>query len=820
MRELGAAGLEVVVVRPGAFTARAALPGTARPPARRARDPADRWRNRDAAQLRREPGLAARGVCRAPAGGGRDSTPSTPTRRASALSARWRRAQRTRSRRRWCRCPRRAPRAGRPAGRLSARVLGSRPAVSPAATRPPRCSAASAFSAHRRSLARSPPRRCHWARRTPRPPADGRPPAGRVRPRRAQRPFAPHGDPSGDRSRPERERGAGGRVGDLTEGRCGSRSWSRSSTRSASPRAAGVARRQSGRPDRLLLVDDGSRRRVPAIATASRAGIECARAARRRRAAAAATGWRGGSALRPSPGGSVQLEATWDVVAKLDADLRLTAAPRWRTLERELLADPRLGDRRVPTWSAARARTALPAPPPLPAGSRRWRDQVLPPGLLGADRAAPVDARLGHDRRGPRALARLGHPQRRVPGGDPLHLRAMGGHDGLLRGYRRWGSCAWVYGEHPLHVLAVAVQRLGDRPPVLGSVNYVLRLGARRRCAACRGPSPSCASALPRRPPAGAAPAPYWAAGPALPPRHRRDEPGGGSHADRPVPQRGGAPARAAAIARQAATCPDRPAAGRRRLARRLGRDRRDASPSDHPFATCCSGPARRPERDRMAGAHELRAFAWGLDPVRRGCDVAASSTPTCARARTSRRDRAPVRRRAAASGWPAPYLALRMPADGRVVRQRCAAGACRGRDTFYRRALPRGDLPAPGDPRLGHDRRGSRADARLAHPSFPIPRATAVHLRRIGSHDGVLRGYRRAGLAAFATAPIRCTCFSLACAHGGSARCFAAARPTSAGWLLAALAGRRGRSPSCARSCAREHRAPVRARPTQERAA
>jgi hypothetical protein len=49
----------------------------------------------------------------------------------------------------------------------------------------------------------------------------------------------------------------------------------------------------------------------------------------------------------------------------------------------------------------------------------------------------------------------------------------MGRHDGLLRGYRRWGRCAWGLGEHPLHLLAVAAQRLGDTPPVLGSLNYV-----------------------------------------------------------------------------------------------------------------------------------------------------------------------------------------------------------------------------------------------------------------------------------------------------------------------------------------------------------
>jgi hypothetical protein len=60
-----------------------------------------------------------------------------------------------------------------------------------------------------------------------------------------------------------------------------------------------------------------------------------------------------------------------------------------------------------------------------------------------------------------------------VPGGDPLHLRTMGGRDGVLRAYRRWGRCAWSFGEHPLHALAVAVQRAGDDPPGLGALNYL-----------------------------------------------------------------------------------------------------------------------------------------------------------------------------------------------------------------------------------------------------------------------------------------------------------------------------------------------------------
>jgi hypothetical protein len=61
-----------------------------------------------------------------------------------------------------------------------------------------------------------------------------------------------------------------------------------------------------------------------------------------------------------------------------------------------------------------------------------------------------------------------------VPSGDTEHLRPVGRQDGVLRAWRRWGICAWGYGEHPLHVALVAIQRAGDHPAVLGGLNYVL----------------------------------------------------------------------------------------------------------------------------------------------------------------------------------------------------------------------------------------------------------------------------------------------------------------------------------------------------------
>jgi hypothetical protein len=58
-------------------------------------------------------------------------------------------------------------------------------------------------------------------------------------------------------------------------------------------------------------------------------------------------------------------------------------------------------------------------------------------------------------------------------GGDTIHLRRTGSHDGQLRAFRRWGLCAWAYGAHPLAVVLGGVRRAALRPYVLGGVSYI-----------------------------------------------------------------------------------------------------------------------------------------------------------------------------------------------------------------------------------------------------------------------------------------------------------------------------------------------------------
>jgi poly-beta-1,6-N-acetyl-D-glucosamine synthase len=227
---------------------------------------------------------------------------------------------------------------------------------------------------------------------------------------------------------------------------------------------------QTRPPDLVVLADDGSTDGSRAIVRDFVAKHHYARALRRPPRPLEHDRLATANELRTFQWALEQVDEPWDVVAKLDADLRLTR-DLFATIERELEADERLG-MVGPYLSVAEDGRLLRqrCPPdhvegPTKFYRRSCYEKIAPlPPILGWDTIDEIRATM----RGWKTASV------EVPGGDSVHLRPMGHHDGLLRAYRRWGWCAYGYGEHPLHVVLVGLQRSRDRPIVIGGLSYIV----------------------------------------------------------------------------------------------------------------------------------------------------------------------------------------------------------------------------------------------------------------------------------------------------------------------------------------------------------
>lgn len=181
-----------------------------------------------------------------------------------------------------------------------------------------------------------------------------------------------------------------------------------------------------------------------------------------------------------------------------------------------------------------------------------------------------------------------------------------------------------------------------------------------------------------------------------------------------------------------------------------------DASPElaatfvhDLPYARLLTRPARPPQRDRLAQASELLAFQWAAEHLTVPYDVIAKLdadielTPEVFAAMERELEADPR------LGLAGPYLGVVGP-DGRAHREHCPPDHIRGATKFYRRRCYEDISPIAA--RLGWDTL-DEVKARMhgwRTASFAMPDGDPLHLRPTGVHDGVLRSYRRRGLAAY----------------------------------------------------------------------
>jgi poly-beta-1,6-N-acetyl-D-glucosamine synthase len=231
---------------------------------------------------------------------------------------------------------------------------------------------------------------------------------------------------------------------------------------------------QTRAPDRLVLVDDGSRDASAEIAERFARAHGFATLLRRPARPVAADRLARAAELRSFWWALEELAEPWDVVAKLDADLRLPPATL-AAVEAAFRDEPRLGvagPRLLSVDDAGRDVSHRTRPEHVEGAAKFYRraclDEIGPiPPILGWDTIDEVRARM----RGWLTAGGL------VPEEPVLHLRPMGAFDGSARAFRRWGACAYGYGEHPLYALLMGIRQIPQRPAVVGGMSYVAGWG-------------------------------------------------------------------------------------------------------------------------------------------------------------------------------------------------------------------------------------------------------------------------------------------------------------------------------------------------------
>jgi biofilm PGA synthesis N-glycosyltransferase PgaC len=176
-----------------------------------------------------------------------------------------------------------------------------------------------------------------------------------------------------------------------------------------------------------------------------------------------------------------------------------------------------------------------------------------------------------------------------------------------------------------------------------------------------------------------------------------------------------------------------------------------EAFAAEHGWATALRRPKRPPSRDRLAGVPELHSFEWAVAQAAEPWEVVAKlDADLVLTPRTIETVMGALRDDPGLGMAGAPLSEA--IGDGEPVRKHARPEHVEGATKFYRRECWEQISPLPDF--LGWDMidevRAQVAGWRTA--TIPIPDGDTLHLRPMGSQDGMLRAFRRWGLGAWSS--------------------------------------------------------------------